>query len=101
MYCKPLTAIACALLLPVLVAGQTRPEFEVASIRPSGEQTSQVTVGLHVSGSQVRIGNMTLKDYVGIAYRVRSAQVSGPEWIGQERFDVAAKVPDGVPVDLV
>ena len=87
--------IVGCLLLSVVAAGQTRPEFEVASIRPSSEQTTQVSVGLHISGSQVRITYLSLKDYIGIAYRVRTGQIAGPGWIAQERFDIAAKIPDG------
>ncbi len=93
--------IVCSLLLSVVVAGQARPEFEVASIRPSSEQTTQVNVGLHISGSQVRIAYMSLKDYIGIAYRVRTGQIAGPDWIAQERFDIAAKIPDGALSDQV
>jgi len=89
------------LLLSVVAAGQTRPAFEVASIRPSSEQTTQVSVGVHISGSQVRMTYMSLKDYIGIAYRMRAGQVSGPDWIEQERFDIAAKIPDGTASDQV
>jgi len=86
---------ACYLLLSVVAAGQARPEFEVASIRPSSELPAQVDVGVHVSGSQVRISGMSLRDYIRIAYRVSPRQVSGPEWIAEERFDIAAKLPEG------
>jgi uncharacterized protein (TIGR03435 family) len=80
---------------------KTRPEFEVASIKPSSEQTTQVNMGLRVSGSQVRISYMSLKDYIAIAYRVRADQVVGPDWIAQERFDIAAKIPDDAPAGQV
>jgi len=85
----------CLLLSAVVAAGPARPEFEVASIRPSSELPAQVDVGVHVSGSQVRITGMSLRDYIRIAYRVSPRQVSGPDWIAEERFDVAAKLPEG------
>jgi uncharacterized protein (TIGR03435 family) len=31
-----------------------------------------------------------------MAYRLKLYQVSGPDWIGQDRFDVIATLPDGV-----
>jgi uncharacterized protein (TIGR03435 family) len=99
--------IPCAawcLLLSVVATGQKRAEFEVATIRPSSEQTTQANIGLHISASQVRITYMSLKDYIGIAYRVRTSQtdqIAGPDWIAQERFDIAAKIPDGAPSDQV
>jgi len=73
-------SVAYCLLLSVVAAGQARPEFEVASIRPSSELPAQVDVGVHVSGSQVRITGMSLRDYIRIAYRVSPRQVSGPDW---------------------
>ncbi len=92
---------AAGILLTVALAAQSSAQFEVASIKPSAEQTAQVNLGLHISGSQVRIAYMSLKDYIGMAYRVRIGQIEGPDWIAQERFDIAAKIPDGVPPDQV
>src|SRR6266850_1831642 len=101
MRAKMIRCLVSGLLLSVVATGQTRPEFEVASIRPSSEQTTQVNVGLKISGSQVRLIYLSLKDYIGMAYRVRPSQVTGPDWIAQERFDIAAKLPDGSSSDLV
>src|SRR6185503_14824773 len=73
-----------------------RPEFEVASVRPAATQApTQAAVGLHIDGAQVRINYLPLRDYVQIAYHVRSSQVTGPDWIATERYDVAAKIPEG------
>jgi len=36
-----------------------------------------------------------LKDYIGMAYRLKLYQISGPDWIGTTRFDVAATLPEG------
>src|SRR5262245_16272468 len=85
------------LLLTAIVAfGQTRKEFEVASIRAVGDRPpEQVTVGLHIDGSQVRVTYLSLKDYIGMAYRTRPNQIIGPDWLGSQRFDVAGKLPDG------
>jgi uncharacterized protein (TIGR03435 family) len=38
---------------------------------------------------------MSLKDYVAMAYQVKLYQVSGPDWIGSTRFDIAATLPPG------
>lgn len=82
-------------MLPAVATAQTTPAFEVASVRPSAEQVSQVSVGVHVDGSQVRIVGLTLKLYVGLAYGLKPHQIVGPDWLGQPRFDIAAKIPDG------
>jgi uncharacterized protein (TIGR03435 family) len=73
-----------------------RREFEVATIKPSAGQADRANVGVRISGSQVRIADLTLKDYIGLAYGIRSGQVTGPDWVGQERFDISAKFPDDV-----
>src|SRR5688572_23442731 len=92
---------ACGLLLSASVIGQVRPTFEVASVRPSPEQVNQVNIGVQITGSQVRIAAMSLKDYIGIAYSVRPAQIEGPDWLSQGRFDIAATIPAGVSSDQV
>jgi uncharacterized protein (TIGR03435 family) len=88
-------SIACYALLSGALAAQARPEFEVASIRPSAEQVQQANVGVRISGSQMRISYFSLKDYVGMAYRLPMSQITGPDWLAQARFDIAATIPDG------
>jgi uncharacterized protein (TIGR03435 family) len=74
-------------------------QFEVASIKPSPP----------ISGGMIRIGmtggpgspspetincfNYSLKQLVIAAYGVKDYQVTGPDWIASERFDITAKVP--------
>jgi uncharacterized protein (TIGR03435 family) len=92
-----LTRALCALLLLTSIASaQTNPEFEVASVRPSAEQLSPAGVVVHIDDSRVRITGLTLKLYVGMAYGLKPHQIVGPEWLGQPRFDIAAKIPEGV-----
>lgn len=99
---KTIRILAGYLLLSAGAFAQPGPRFEVASIRPSADQgTQNVSVGLSISGSQVRIGYMSLKDHVGIAYGVRIDQVAGPDWIAQTRFDIAAKLPDDASTEDV
>jgi uncharacterized protein (TIGR03435 family) len=83
-------------LATALAFAQGREEFEVASIRPSGDQPAgQAGAGFTVNGSQLRIANLSLKDYVAIAYDVQLNQVTGPDWLGSPRFDISAKLPEG------
>lgn len=88
-------AFVCVLLLSAVVSGQGSPTFEVASIRPASEQTNAVRAGARIAGAQVRFVSMSLKDYIGIAYGAKPQQIIGPDWLGQERFDLAATIPDG------
>ena len=78
-----------------------RPEFEVASIRPSAPFNGQVRLGVHIDGAQVRVTYLSLKEYLASAYRMKDYQISGPEWLGSTRFDIAAKIPEGTSRDRV
>jgi uncharacterized protein (TIGR03435 family) len=51
--------------------------------------------------ARVAIKNMALLSIVARAYRVSTTQVSGPAWMGEERFDVDATVPAGTPKNQV
>src|SRR5579872_4999609 len=97
--------VITALVAAVPLFGQTaavRPEFEVASVKPSPPMnTTSVQIGVHIDGAQYRSNLFSLKDYIRIAYRVKDYQIQGPDWIGSERFDVSAKIPDGVSRDQV
>jgi uncharacterized protein (TIGR03435 family) len=91
--------IVAYLLGSILALGQTHAEFEVASIRRASDELRPVSAGLHVDGAQVRGTHLSLRDYISLAYRLKPNQVIGPDWIASERFDIAAKLPDGSPQD--
>src|SRR4051794_16543422 len=101
------SAAVIALLVGVQAQAQApgkQLEFEVASVRPSSKEmrdAAPVTLGLRMDGSQARIGALTLRDYIAMAFRIKSYQVLGAEWIATERFDVNAKLPEGSTVDQI
>ena len=73
-------------------------EFEVASIRASGQKLEEgATAGVRIDGAQVRCVALTLKDYIGMVYRIKLYQISGPDWIASDRFDISATIPAGTP----
>ncbi len=76
-------------------AALAQPAFEVASIKPSNQTAGEVNAGVHIDGSQVRVASMSFKDYIGMAYRLRSYQIQGPDWMAEQRFDLAATLPAG------
>jgi uncharacterized protein (TIGR03435 family) len=81
---------------PASVPASPRLEFEVASIKPAPPPApGQINLGIHVDGAMVRCTDLSLKDYIRIAFRIKDYQVIGPEWIGSERYDISAKLPEG------
>ena len=86
------------LVLPVVLSGQARPAFEVASIRPSPRDRNEVAIGVRITGTQLRISQWPLKEYLAMAYRIRPQQISGPDSL-LTVYDIAATIPAGVPQD--
>jgi len=63
--------VAGVLLAGTAVFAQAAARFEVASIRASAPTPDASTAaGVRITGSQVRIVSLSLRDYVGMAYRV-------------------------------
>jgi uncharacterized protein (TIGR03435 family) len=80
----------------VLAQAPANLRFEVASVRPSQPTgTERVDIGVHRDGAQMRIVSLPMRDYIARAYRVKLYQVTGPDWLTSERFDVNAKLPEG------
>jgi uncharacterized protein (TIGR03435 family) len=95
---KAIKGIALTTLAAASLFAQSSPlpQFEVASIRPSTDTPQgQVNVGLHIDGAQVRVASLTLRDYLGIAFRTKISNIVGPDWIASDRFDISATIPQG------
>ena len=77
---------------------QGRPEFEVASVKPSVPPTAdgQFAVGVHIDGAMVRCTYLTMRNYLGLAYDVKDYQIIAPDWMATDHFDIVAKRPEGV-----
>lgn len=116
--------ISRALLLPffaafLFAAGAARAQtpsagksFDVATIKPSAPldfaklradaQAGKLPrLGPHIDASRAEYIYMTPKQLLAIAYHVKEYQVSGPDWIGDQRFDIEATIPDGASRDDV
>jgi uncharacterized protein (TIGR03435 family) len=109
-----LLAIAFALDVTAQMRAQTppaRPQFDVASVRPVANDETRADALLRVvmrnrrtpgmipmtAPDRVRLQNWPLLDLIAAAYSVRATQVSGPDWLSGQGFDIEATVPDGTP----
>jgi uncharacterized protein (TIGR03435 family) len=83
---------------PKMMDPNAKPEFEVATIKPS--DPNQPGWGITVNPSGVlRTRNTTLNDLIKFAYDMHPKQVVGtPAWADSDKFDIEAK-PDkpGMP----
>jgi uncharacterized protein (TIGR03435 family) len=92
-------------MLLAIGAAFAQPKFEVASIKPSLRPAEAMAagrnVGARIDGAQVDIGVASLALLIKMAYRVEMYQISGPDWMATERFDILAKIPDGATKEQV
>ncbi len=89
--CPP--AIATLLACRALLAQPqyTRPAYEVASIKPNNSASGNSrTDG---SRGQIIFTNQTLARLIERAYSAKPFQVTGPGWMKEVKFDIAAKYP--------
>jgi uncharacterized protein (TIGR03435 family) len=78
------------------------PAFDVASIRVSQSGDGMKHEGMprdpiRVSPDAVSARNVTLRTITKWAYHVQEFQVTGPDWISSQRYDVTAKAAKEVP----
>ena len=85
------------MFLSVALGQETgRIAFEVASVKAARPMPlGQVQIGMNVDGSVLQYSNVSLKECIRAAYRVKDFQVEGPDWLGSSRFDIVAKLPEG------
>jgi len=100
----------CLALAATMALAQTNPTFEVASVKPAAPIDMMKMAAAVRSGEMPRIGPrvdkaraeytyMALRDLIVLAYKVKPYQITGPDWIASQRFDIVAKLPDGASKD--
>lgn len=91
------TALAAAIVCVAAFANaqESATTFDVASVKRnvSGEPGA----ALDMSRGQVRATNAPLQVLIRQAFDVMDSQIIGaPSWVADERYDVIAKVPEGI-----
>src|ERR1700760_3494542 len=100
-------ALAVAAAAAFAQTPASSPAFEVATIKsapplnPMDIAQGKVHLGMNIDGARVDIGAFSIADLIRIAWEVKSYQVSGPEWMSTERFNILAKMPEGANKDQV
>ncbi len=81
------------------------PTFVVASIKPAAPmEPGRMMMGMRggpgtTSPGQINITNMNVRDLMADAFDVKSYQITGPDYIDSQRFDIIAKIPAGATKD--
>jgi uncharacterized protein (TIGR03435 family) len=101
---RTLTAIGALALASSAAFGQsaaTAPAFDVADVhlRPHSNNPQPFMSGGVLRGGRYDLRDATMLDLIAAAYNVTDTDtiVGGPNWLERDRFDIAAKAPNGTP----
>ena len=76
--------------------------FEVASIKQAPPPTDgRLMIRMGSDAGRLDYNNVSMKDLIRVAFKVRNDQISGPDWLSSERYIIAAKFPSGATKDDV
>src|ERR1035438_757251 len=103
---RQFTVVFWLALAAAVAPAQTKPTFEVASIKPAApldrakllaeiQNGATPRLGPRVDGARAEYIYMTVADLIVLAYNVKSDQIAGPGWITTQLFDIIAKLPEG------
>jgi uncharacterized protein (TIGR03435 family) len=111
---KSLRTISAALVFAAVPAFAQAPAaklaFEVASIKPAGPMdpaaimSGKAHVGMKIDAARVDIGFLSTADLIRVAYKLKSYQLTSPDWMNgmsAQRWDIMAKMPPGTNKDQV
>jgi uncharacterized protein (TIGR03435 family) len=108
-----LVFLAVLLLIAAAAAFAQAPvaqlAFDAASVRPSPPpdmqkmmmdlQAGKKPESVHLDGSRAVFTYMSVKQLIAYAYKMRVYEVTGPDWMVTDRFDIVARMPDGASKD--
>ena len=99
--------VTIGLALTALAAfAQTKPAFEVATIKPSPpldpakiaaalQAGGKMPIGANIDGLRAEYRYLDLRSLMSVAYGVKPYQITGPDWMATTHFDIVAKMPEG------
>jgi uncharacterized protein (TIGR03435 family) len=94
MLWKTIVLTACG-IAPIVAQtpapAPVQPQFEVASIKPNKSSDGRVSISVQ-PGGRFMATNVPVRMLIRNAYQLQEFQmVGGPDWIGEDRFDINAK----------
>jgi len=79
--------------LAVAVAyGETRPAFEVASVKRIRDYSPLALMNGDISHGRLTLNNAHIRQMIAVAYEIQSVRIEGgPGWIDTDQFQIAAR----------
>ncbi len=102
----------CLVLSALAAFGQSKLAFEAATVKPAApldpaklvaaiQSGAKMPIGQNLSATRAEYAYTDLKTLIAYAWKVRPFQITGPDWLGNTRFDIVAKYPTGATKDDV
>src|SRR5260221_268422 len=92
-------AIVGVLACTAAASAQTPPAFEVASIKRNLDGPGK-SGSANLPGGRVSMTNRPLRSIIRSAYGAIDIEVvGGPDWLDNDRWNILATAPSGVPAD--
>jgi uncharacterized protein (TIGR03435 family) len=96
----------CLAFTAIAAFAQTKPSFEVATIKPARpidpakmlaalQSGGKMPIGATIEAGRAEYLYLDLKTLLTYAYGVKPSQITGPDWMSTTRFDIVAKMPEG------
>ncbi len=96
----------CLAFTAIAAFAQTKPAFEVATIKLSPpidvaklaaalQAGGKMPIGANVEFLRAEYKYLDLRSLMSLAYGVKPYQITGPDWMTAAHFDIIAKMPEG------
>jgi uncharacterized protein (TIGR03435 family) len=73
--------------------------LDMAKVRAAILNGEAPKAGMYVGPGRVEFIYADLKDLISVAYKLKPYEITGPDWMAQQRFDIIAKFPAGATRD--
>lgn len=93
-------------VLPAAAWAAAMPSFDAASVRIAppldfASMRERPQMGVHYDSGRLDIRSMPLRDVIVAAYRIKTYQLDGPDWMRSAMVDISAKLPAGTNEDQI
>jgi uncharacterized protein (TIGR03435 family) len=98
----PLKPLVLGLVALAASAAPPPLAFEVASIKPAPPpKDNRLSIRTSQDQGRLTMTNVSLRNILTQAYKVKEHQLTTPDWMETTRFDITAKLPQGATKDQV
>jgi uncharacterized protein (TIGR03435 family) len=88
-------------LLLISLSALSAQNFDTASVKRSASGSGTDGIPAQQDPTRINYSGVTLKSVLAFAYGVTPDLISGPKWLGDERFDIVATLPAGATAQQV